>query len=363
MQNHAIEAVTAREPLVHLRGGGTRPIGRAALTRRRMAGDAPAPGIGGLSGAAIGIGQVVAGGHVHHHEGIEHHLQAAILQIADQPDHGFVARSAAIGGRAFHERHRFRILARQPGHRPCGAIGGFRLHVHARFDEAGAGAQVVAEPAHHEGHPLEVRAQGLQGIERCPNIACALQLMAVLRPGFAEVEHLHHRKRIVAELARAGDEAHGADHAVEAVDGPHDLEGELRHAVAEIGKRQALEHHIGETAIGRRMISTLLGDDQRIVALRLAALVHPHRERAEIEFASVGPDPADEGDAAFAQPNRQIGEIGIGGGDGLRPAHALAALRTPVGVGVHHLFQARRPDELAADARAAIDPRDRRALR
>ena len=57
----------------------------------------------------------------------------------------------------------------------------------------------------------------------------------------------------------------------EAVDRAHHLEGELRHPVAELGERQALEHHIGEAAIGGRVRRALLGDDQRVGRLVLAA--------------------------------------------------------------------------------------------
>ncbi len=81
----------------------------------------------------------------------------------------------------------------------------------------------------------------------------ALQLMTVFRPRRAETEALRDSDGVVAELARARDQADGAHHAVQPVDGPDDLERELRHAIAELGKRQALEHHIGEAAIGRRV--------------------------------------------------------------------------------------------------------------
>ncbi len=55
------------------------------------------------------------------------------------------------------------------------------------------------------------------------------------------------------------------------VDGAHHLEGELRHAVAEVGERQALEHDIGEAAIGGRERGAFLRDDERIGGLRLAS--------------------------------------------------------------------------------------------
>ena len=48
------------------------------------AGDRPAPGIGRLRRAAVGVGQPVARAAVHHDERIERHLQPARLELADR---------------------------------------------------------------------------------------------------------------------------------------------------------------------------------------------------------------------------------------------------------------------------------------
>ena len=54
-----------------------RLVGGTGHARRRIAGDAPAPGIGRLTRAAVGVRQRVAVRYVHHHERIERHLQPA----------------------------------------------------------------------------------------------------------------------------------------------------------------------------------------------------------------------------------------------------------------------------------------------
>ena len=66
-------------------------------------------------------------------------------------------------------------------------------------------------------------------------------------------ERLHHGRGLVAEFGGAGDQRHRAHHLFEPADRPHDLERELRNAVAEICQRQPLEHDVGEPAIGRRI--------------------------------------------------------------------------------------------------------------
>ena len=221
VQDHAADSRQRRvEPkLLDLRRRRARvPSGEPRPARRRIAGDAPAPGIGRLAGAAVGIRQRVAGGHVHHHEGIEHDLEPARLQLLDQAHDALVGRRAAIG-RARRRRARPPCASSRvsPATDQVGAVGRLGRHVDARLDRAGAGAQVVAEPAHHERHALEVRAQGLQRVERGRRHRVArcswwrFSGRVLPRPSTCI-----DRSRVVAELARAGDQADGADHAVRA---------------------------------------------------------------------------------------------------------------------------------------------------
>ena len=133
----------------------------------------------------------------------------------------------------------------------------------------------------------------------------------------------------------------------------------LRDAVAEIRERQILEYDIGEPAIGRRVARALDLFDQGIGALRLVAHIEPRRILREVDQIAVGPDAADLGDRAFAQPDRERDRIAVVGLGDAGPAEALAAAG---GGGRHGLLEARRPQELARRARPAVSPRDRRAL-
>ena len=92
-------------------------------------------------------------------------------------------------------------------------------------------------------------------------------------------------------------------------DRAHDLERQLRNPVAEARERQALEHDIRQPAIGRRIIRALLRNDQVVWQLILAAAMNPNGEAQHIERLAVRPDAADVADLAFAQSDREIGEI------------------------------------------------------
>ena len=115
----------------------------------------------------------------------------------------------------------------------------------------------------------------------------------------------------VDELAGAGDQADGAHLLVEVVDGARDLEGELRDAVAEGGERHALEHDVGEAAIGGRVARAFLGLDQRVGELVLAADVEAPGEVREVELGAVGPDAADAGDRTLGEGDGEVGEVAV----------------------------------------------------
>jgi hypothetical protein len=314
MEDHRL---VGGEKTLRLLGCGSRSVNRAGAARRRIAGDSASPRIRRLAGRpGVRIGEPVADRHVHHHEGIQNHLKTAVFQMPDKPHHAGVGRRAPVSRHAVNHRDGPRGGTGEPGDGPGVAVGDFGRALHARSDRAVAGTQIVAEPAHHKRNALQVRAQRLQGVEGGDHVRRRLELMLVLGPRRPKAEGLRDRRDVVAKLARAGDQAHGADHGAETFDGAHDLEGELRHAMAELGEAQALEHHVGETAVGGRVIRALLGDDQRIGRLAFVAAVEAHRERGQVEFAPVRPHTAHEGDRAFAQANREVREVGIGRADG-----------------------------------------------
>jgi hypothetical protein len=81
----------------NLRGAVPGLVDGAAFERRRVAGDAPAPGIRRLSRPAVRIGQAVACWHVHGDERIEGDLKASRGEILDGGDHRCVGRRSTIG--------------------------------------------------------------------------------------------------------------------------------------------------------------------------------------------------------------------------------------------------------------------------
>ena len=149
---------------------------------------------------------------------------------------------------------------------------------------------------------------------------------------------------------------------LEPADRPHDLERQLRNAVAEIRERQPLEHHIGEPAIGRRVAAPSLATISGSGVLVLAAA---YRRAWSAPVRSSGLPSAqmraDAADRPFAQADREIGEIAVG-------RRVVVPLPPPplppLGLVLvrDHLFELGRPDHLAGEPRAAVDARDRRAL-
>ena len=190
--------------------------------------------------------------------------------------------------------------------------------------------------------------------------------MPVLGPRRAEAEDLRDGRGVVAEFARARDQADGADHG-----------GRGRRPGARPRRRIAARGCRNRPAAGARTPHRRGRDrparcrrppwrrsaDRR---LRLVAAMDAHRERREVELAPVRPDPPHEARSAprTGRPrdwrNRNRWCV-----DGLarcrrcscRPGRPSA--RSSV---VRDLLEPRRPDQLPADARAAVDARDRRAL-
>ena len=169
------------------------------------------------------------------------------------------------------------------------------------------GAQVVAEPGDHKRDRLDVRRAGLQPVERHDDVGgMRLGVDVLHRRGLADLA-AHHLGR-VGELTRGrdqGDRAHQALGGRAVEDRPEDLEGELRHPVAEALERQLFEDDIGGAAVGRCVRHAHLRCDEGVGLLILVAEVHAHGDAVEAHRLAVGPDAADAGDRTLAERDRQ----------------------------------------------------------
>ena len=87
----------------------------------------------------------------------------------------------------------------------------------------------------------------------------------------------------------------------------------LRQAVAEIRQRQALEHNIGQAAIGRRIGGTFDGADQTVGRLRFSAEIEARRKITEIDLLAISPNAAEAENFTFAQAHGKIGIVRIVG--------------------------------------------------
>ena len=84
----------------------------------------------------------------------------------------------------------------------------------------------------------------------------------------------------------------------------------------------------------------------------------------EVELGAVGPDAADAGDLALGERDGEAREVAVLGGAGARAlADAALAAAARLRGGDDLLLEVGGPDDLAADARAAVEARDGRALR
>ena len=225
---------------------------------------------------------------------------------------------------------------------------------HRRPDPAFACPEIVAEPGDDQRHMLQIRAEHLQLVERRREVAALEQRVAVDRLRLALPLLPCHQRRRQPVFRRAGDQRDRAYLFRQFADRPQHLELELRDAVAVVGKRKALDHHIGCAAIGRRVVRPLLGGNQRIGDLRLGAPMDAQLDPLAVDLAPIGPDPADACHLALAKREGDVGEIIVFGD--LRPGLAALPARRAF------FLETRRPDHDAAEASRAVDARDRRAL-
>ena len=174
--------------------------------------------------------------------------------------------------------------------------------------------EIIAEPGTHQRRAFKVGRERHQAVDRGFPIGRVRPLSTIDGLRRSKPEFLAHLGRRVAELGRAGDDVDRAEPLRQAWRGTHNLEGQLRQAIAVAGKRQPLEHHISQPLERRNLAGLLLGDDQRIGLLILGARVGPHRKARQIEFLAIGPDAADEAYRSLAKSDRDIGEIAVAHG-------------------------------------------------
>ncbi len=215
------------------------------------------------------------------------------------------------------------------------------------------GPQIIPEPRHHERHPLEVRAERLQLVERCLEVGLRGPDMPVVRGPLARPHHPLNLVRLVAELGRAGDDRHRLHRALQRPDRTHDLEGELRNAVAERADGQVLKHDVSGAAIRRRRPLDAFDHPARLLVR--SPLEDLHRDLREVELLAVRPDPPDPRDRPFAQRHRKARRVAVG-------ANGRATALAPARLG-RVLDEVGRPDQRPGDAHPPVHLGQRIAFR
>ncbi|GBE43516.1 hypothetical protein BMS3Bbin10_01596 [bacterium BMS3Bbin10] len=246
------------------------------------------------------------------------------------------------------------------------------LDLHTGAQLALASAQISAEPAYEKRRRAHIRKGFLKLVDGDIPVGPPLCGMNVLGDGCAAARIADNFLFFVDELARGRDDCYGPDGVLERIDCPEYFKIQLRQPVAEARERHALEHDIGDSAIGGRVSRPLLGFHEAVGLLGLAAPVNPDGEVRLVKFLAIGPDPANPGHFAFARGIGDIGEIAI---LDLRrllwPAAAAPSAGSqplaPAGCRLRRglddlLFEMRRPDELPWQADPAIAARNMATL-
>ena len=162
----------------------------------------------------------------------------------------------------------------------------------------------------------------------------------------------------IAELARSRDHGHRLDQSFSSVgigQRAEYLKTDLRQTVAEGAQGQIFNHHIGGAAIGGRIGGPHPGRHERIRVLGFVARIPAPCDATHVHRLAIGPDPANAGDLAFAERDRETGIVEIFGGHDLATPTALAAA---LAGGICLLAEIRGPDDVATHPHAAKETRD-----
>ncbi len=325
VQHHG--GVLREEPsdLVGRRRG---PVGRPGLIGTGEAGDAAAPGERRLLGAAVRVGEAVAGRHVHHHEGVEHHADADRVAVLDRlRDRGVGRRTPESGARTalrrvVHEAGRIERVrvdladhlgpgARDARHAPILRLDDLGPGLDLGHDAALARAQVRAEPGRDQRHRLPARQGGRELVHGAVEVGQARALVLVLGKPVPEPVGGLVFQRAQHELARARQQADGLELVGQVVGvgvgrPADDLGRDLRHAVAEGVQRHAHEQQVAGAAVGRDTAHAFNPFDEAVGLLVLGPVIERVRVLAEIEQVAVGPDAAERHQSvALAERHRE----------------------------------------------------------
>lgn len=356
VQRHApvVPARAAADEGRDLHGRRCRLVRRPDCTRRGVAGDSPAPGIGRLRRRPrIGIGQRIVLRHVHHDQRIERDLQPARLEIGDRRQHRCVRGRAAIGRPAIVLRDHLCARPRQTGDRPVGAVDRARRRLDARRDVAVAAAQIIAEPGDHQRHVLEVGTERSQFVDGERPVRDLGAHMRVLACRGARRDDAHPRAGVVSELGGAGDHRHRPDRWFEFAHHAAEFHRDVGDAVAEPTERKPLEHEVAEPTIAGRLPRALHRLDQAVRQLAFGAAIEAHAQPRGLEQLPIGPDAAQPLHLALAQGHRETGDdIGLLGlGRSLR----AGGFRSD-------FLEFCSPDDVTGEPAPAVEPRHRAAL-
>ncbi len=135
--------------------------------------------------------------------------------------------------------------------------------------------------------------------------------------------------------------------------GAHNLERELRNAVAELPQGELFHHHIGRAAIGWHPVRALNRGDGRVGLLIRLAPVDTHVQIVRGNLLPIRPNAPDAGDLPFAKRDGKADGIAVLG----RLWRRGAALAAPADMG--DFLKLRRPDDMPSQSHPAIKLRDR----